>query len=500
MERCYPRIVFSSLRGGAGKTTISVAVVAALQKRGIDIIPFKKGPDYIDAAWLALAASKPCYNLDSFLMRPEQVARSFSRRRTAGSWAVIEGNRGLYDGVDSAGAYSTAELAKLVKAPVILILDCDKVTRTAAAMVRGCQCLDPEVDIRGVILNRVSGSRHSSVIARAVQDSCGLPVFGAIRRRHDFPLLQRHLGLVPPQEHDNVAEVIRQAVSLAEDELDLDGIIRIAQSAASWKDDAFIHREDGSKTVTGPVSIGIIRDRAFQFYYQENIEALVDCGARIVDVSAIDDKVLPRLDALYIGGGFPESHARALSSNEGFRRSLREAAEGGLPIYAECGGLMYLGDSLVVGDKSYPMVGALPVVFGMEKRPQGHGYTVAEVVDVNPFFPVGMRMSGHEFHYSRILSTKREGVHTAYRLLKGTGIGENRDALCRKNILAAFTHLHALGTPQWADLLVEKARQHRITTTKSRRHCSWWNNDARPTDEESDQIMTATGDSIYGAN
>ena len=219
-----------------------------------------------------------------------------------------------------------------------------------------------------------------------------------------------------------------------------------------------------------------------------------------MDISAIDDKVLPRLDALYIGGGFPETQARALSSNEGFRRSLRAAAEAGLPIYAECGGLMYLGESLVVGDKSYPMVGALPVVFGMEKRPQGHGYTVAEVVDINPFFPVGMRMSGHEFHYSRILSAKREGVHTAYRLLKGTGIGENRDALCRNNILAAFTHLHALGTPQWAGLLVEKARQHRITTTKSRRHCSGWSGDASQTDEESDQTMTVTGDSNYAAN
>jgi len=267
--------------------------------------------------------------------------------------------------------------------------------------------------------------------------------------------------LVPPQEHDNVADVIRQAVYLAESELDIDGLIRIAQHAASLKDPVFPQTEAGNKTSGEPVSVGIIRDRAFQFYYQENIEALADCGARIVDVSAIDDRILPRLDALYIGGGFPETQARALSANESFRRSLLEAAEGGLPIYAECGGFMYLGESLVVGDRSYPMVGALPVVFGMEKRPQGHGYTVADVVGINPFFPVGMRLTGHEFHYSRILSCKRGGVHTAYRLLKGTGMGESRDALCRKNILAAFTHLHALGTPQWAGLLVEKARQYR---------------------------------------
>ncbi len=460
MERHCPRLVFASLRGGAGKTAISVAVVAALRKRGIDIVPFKKGPDYIDAAWLSLAASKPCHNLDAFLMGPEQVVRSFYRR-AAGSWGVVEGNRGLYDGVNSAGAYSTAELAKMIKAPVILVVDSDKVTRTAAAMVRGCQCLDPEVDIRGVILNRVGSNRHSSVITRAVRESCGLPVFGAIPRIADFPFLERHLGLVPPQEHDNVADVIRQAVFLAESELDIDGLIRIAQSAASWKDDIALQAEPGNRASGEPVSVGIIRDRAFQFYYRENIEALAECGARIVDLSAIDDKVLPRLDALYIGGGFPETQAEALSANESFRRSLLEAAEGGLPIYAECGGFIYLGESLVIGDRRYPMVGALPVVFGMEKRPQGHGYTVADVVGINPFFPVGMRLTGHEFHYSRILACKRGEVHTAYRLLKGTGMGENRDALCRKNILASFTHLHALGTPQWAELLIEKARQYR---------------------------------------
>jgi cobyrinic acid a,c-diamide synthase len=461
MDRPCPRLVFAALRGGAGKTTISVAVVTALQKRGIRVVPFKKGPDYIDTAWLARAASKPCYNLDAFLMGREQVVRSFSRRFTEGSLALIEGNRGLFDGVNAEGEFSTAELAKLLEAPVVLIVDCDKVTRTMAAMVLGCRHLDPDVDIRGVILNRVSGSRHASVIGKSVEDHCHLPVFGAIPRMTDFPFPERHLGLIPPQEHDHVGEALNCAAAVAEDNLDLDRIIQVAKSALPWKVDAFPRFSSGERTGQEPVAIGVIRDRAFQFYYPENIEALKDCGAGIIDISAVEDKILPPVDALYIGGGFPETQARQLSENEGFRRSLRRAAESGLPIYAECGGFIYLGESLTIGDHHYPMVGALPVTFGMEKRPQGHGYTTVDVDGENPFFPIGARFNGHEFHYAHILTWTKGDEHTAYRILRGTGMEGKRDGLCRKNILAGFTHLHALGTPQWADGLVGQARRRR---------------------------------------
>jgi cobyrinic acid a,c-diamide synthase len=205
----------------------------------------------------------------------------------------------------------------------------------------------------------------------------------------------------------------------------------------------------------------VIRDRAFQFYYPENIEALCALGARIVEISAIRDSALPPVDALYIGGGFPETQAGLLAENEAFRRSLREAAEEGLPIYAECGGFMFLGETLIAGDRHYPMVGFLPVAFEMEKRPQGHGYTVVDVERENPFFPVGTRLKGHEFHYSRILSWEEDKGQLAFRVKRGVGIDGGRDGLCRKNVLASFTHLHALGTPRWAEGLVDRARWYR---------------------------------------
>jgi cobyrinic acid a,c-diamide synthase len=236
MSRPCPRLVIGALRGSAGKTTLCAALAAALHKRGVTVIPFKKGPDYIDAAWLALAASNPCYNLDTFMMGREQVVRSFSRHAPSGAIALIEGNRGLYDGSNPEGEHSSAELAKLIKAPVILVIDCDKVTRTAAAMVLGCQRFDPEVDIRGVILNRVAGTRHAEVVRRSLEDHCGLSILGTVPRMADIPFLERHLGLIPPQEHDGISQALQRAADIAGDFLDMEGLIKIAQSAASWED------------------------------------------------------------------------------------------------------------------------------------------------------------------------------------------------------------------------------------------------------------------------
>jgi cobyrinic acid a,c-diamide synthase len=455
----------AALRGGAGKTTLSVAMTVALRKQGITVAPFKKGPDYIDAAWLSQAASGPCYNLDTYLMGSEQVARSFSCHAAEGEGAVsiIEGNRGLFDGVNAAGVFSTAELAKLLRAPVILIVDCDKVTRTAAAMVLGCRNLDPEVDIRGVILSRVNGSRHAAVIRQSIEEYTGLHVYGTVPRLPDLPFVQRYLGLIPPEEDSRMHQALEKAGTIARDYLDIPGLLGVARSAAPWKIDAFPKPTWSTKTVEEPITIGVIKDTAFQFYYQENIEALTDQGAKVVLISALDEKVLPPVDALYIGGGFPETQAGRLAENASFRLSLKEAAEAGLPIYAECGGFIYLGKSLTIDDKHYPMVGALPVEFGMERRPQGHGYTTLTVDQENPFFPIGTTILGHEFHYCRILSQRDDETHTAYRVVRGTGIDGQRDGLCRKNILAGFTHLHALGTPEWAGALLDRASQNRQT-------------------------------------
>lgn len=462
MSRFCPRLVVAALRGGAGKTTITVALAVALQRRGLSVVPFKKGPDYIDAAWLGQAVGGPCYNLDTFLIGRTQVLDSFTRRAREGSISLIEGNRGLFDGMNHEGEHSTAELARLLSAPVILVVDCDKVTRTTAAMVLGCQRMDPDLNIQGVILNRVGGERHAALATKSVEDICRVPVFGCVPRVDDLPFPQRHLGLVPPQEHHRVQAALNKAGDIADRYLDMTGIIQAARSAPQWEHIASDATPGPAASDScKPVAIGIIRDAAFQFYYQENIEALAEGGARIVEISAIEDKFLPAIDALYIGGGFPETQAELLAGNETFRRSLREAAENGLPIYAECGGFIYLGESLTVGDVQYPMVGALPVAFKMEKRPQGHGYTVLEVARENPFFPVGARLNGHEFHYCRIVSSRAGDDQCAYRVIRGTGMGGGRDGLVRKNILAGFSHLHAAGAPQWASALIDKARSYR---------------------------------------
>ena len=460
MSRPCPRLIIGALRGSAGKTTLCAALAAALYKRGVTVIPFKKGPDYIDAAWLAMAASNPCYNLDTFMMGRTQVARSFSRHAPSDAISLIEGNRGLYDGSSPEGEHSSAELAKLIKAPVVLVIDCDKVTRTAAAMVLGCQRFDPEVDIRGLILNRVAGTRHAAVVRRSLEDHCGIPVFGTVPRMADIPFSERHLGLIPPQEHDQILQALQMAADIAGNYLDMEGLIQVAQSAPPWED-LLVPDVLPADEPADPVTIGVIRDRAFQFYYPENIEALVREGARVIEVSAISEEKLPSVDALYIGGGFPETQAGLLADNKAFRSSLRDAAEHGLPIYAECGGLMFLGESLTVGDKHYPMVGFLAISFGMEKRPQGHGYTVLHVEEENPFYPVGTEINGHEFHYSRILSRKEDDGHLAFRVERGIGVDGKRDGLCRKNVLATFTHVHALGTREWAEGLVGRARRFR---------------------------------------
>jgi cobyrinic acid a,c-diamide synthase len=457
MTGFFPRLVTAALRGGAGKTTLSLGLIAAWKKLGRNVAAFKKGPDFIDSAWLSLAAQRPCRNLDTYLLGPQIVQQSFGQNAESRGVSLIEGNRGLYDGMDSRGTHSTAELAKLLRAPVVLILDCNKVTRTLAAMVLGCQRLDPEVDIRGVILNQVARSRQEQVLRAAIADSCHLPVLGSVPRMDDFPFPERHLGLTPPQEHQWVARALERAAETAQKYLDLEGIWKIAWNAPplSWERGA--EKEKAERRPSLQPVIGVLKDSAFQFYYPENLQALAERGARLIEISAVRERELPGMDALYIGGGFPETHAEQLADNLSFRRSLRGAIEDGLPVYAECGGLMYLGESLEVDGRHYPMAGALPVAFAMEKRPQGHGYTLLEVERENPFYPLGQVLKGHEFHYSRVLSLKEDQVYFAFRVKRGAGIKDQKDGMGYKNVLATYSHVHALGCEEWADGLIRRA-------------------------------------------
>lgn len=460
-----PRIVVAALRGGAGKTLLSLGIAAALKKRGQKIAAFKKGPDYIDAAWLSLAAQEPCHNLDFFLMGKEAVQHSFWTKSSAADFSIVEGNRGLFDGMDKEGSQSTAELAKLIESPVILIVEGDKITRTAAALVLGCQKLDPKVEIKGVILNRIARPRHEEIIRQAITNICQLPVLGAIPRLKNFPLPERHLGLIPPPEHTFVEEALKKAEEIVEENVDLKQIWEIAHSAPPRSAEILEKGKEPNysnfRKNSIKFKIGVIKDSAFQFYYPENIATLQEKGATIIELSPIKKDYLANLDALYIGGGFPETNAELLANNISFRNSLRLAIEKGLPVYAECGGLIFLGQSLTIGTKDYPMVGALPIAFAMEKDPQGHGYTILEVKRENPFFPKGLILRGHEFHYSRVLWFKEGSAYLAMQMKRGLGIDGQKDGFCYRNILAMFSHIHAAGCPEWAEGLVRKAINYR---------------------------------------
>jgi cobyrinic acid a,c-diamide synthase len=456
-----PRILVAGLSGGGGKTLVSVGLTAAWTRRGRTVAAFKKGPDYIDAAWLSQAAGRPCRNLDLFLMSPEAITGSLAGAAGAADVAVVEGNRGLFDGADARGSFSTAELSKLLATPVVLVVDATKCTRTAAALVLGCQRLDRRVPLRGVILNRTAGARHVAVLREAIEDACGVPVLGALPKLERDPFPERHLGLVPPVESEDGQGAVERSASLVEEHLDLDALWRVAHDAPPLEAHASPEawaRPDGSSEIA---RIGVFRDAAFQFYYPENLEALEREGAALTWISPLADAALPDVDALYIGGGFPETFADRLAANTHFRESLRQAVEDGLPVYAECGGAVYLGEKLLMHERQIPMSAAVPAVYGFGDRLDGHGYTTLETVKPNPFYPVSTALKGHEFHYTFLRSVIAEHVTFAFRVHKGHGFDGHRDGLCYRNVLASYTHVHALGTEEWAPSLVRVAARRR---------------------------------------
>ena len=456
-----PGVVVAALRGGSGKTIFSVGIIAALRSLGRSVSPFKKGPDYIDAGWLALAAGRPCYNLDTFLIDRDTILGSYHSHTQNADFSVIEGNRGLYDCIDTKGETSTAELSKLLGLPVILCLDATKTTRTMAAVVGGIAAFDPDVSIGGVVLNRVAGSRHQSILTRSIEEYTGIPVLGAVPKLREQGFPERHMGLVPTPEHSWAEPAIDAIRTVAQKHLDLERIQEIAATATSIRIPG--QRQAARQAFDNPPRIGILRDSAFQFYYPENLEALEAAGASLVFASPLTDRQLPPLDALYIGGGFPETHARELEKNSALRHQLKSLAEDGLPIYAECGGLMYLGQRLSLAEGDFEMAGVLPAVFGFSKRPQGHGYTIVQVERENPFYSPGQTLLGHEFHYSSVKEWRGDDTSLAFAMQRGAGFIHGRDGVCVNNVLATYTHIHALGTPQWARAMVENALRFRTS-------------------------------------
>ncbi len=446
-----PRIIVAALKGGSGKTILSLGLTSAWRGIGHRVAAFKKGPDFIDSGWLSFAAGRPCYNLDPFLMNPEQIVNSLLLNSAGADISVIEGNRGLFDGLDLDGCCSTGELGKIIKSPVVLIVDVTMATRTVAALVMGCQKFDPELRISGVILNRVAGLRQESLAKNAVEQYCGLPVVGAVPKLKQNIFPERHMGLVPQLESDYAEKAIAWARDIAEKHLDLKALWNLAHEAPPLD-----YPPEGKKEESGlvlpesPPRIGVIRDKSFWFYYPENLDQMKKLGAHLVEINSLEDRELPAIDALYIGGGFPETQAQALADNVTFRASLKERIEEGLPVYAECGGLMVLGKALVVDGKEFPMVGALPLSLVLEKKPQGHGYTILEVKERNPFYSIGEKLKGHEFHYSKAVLHPSDDTRAVFKVLRGEGIDGQKDGLCRKNMLATYTHIHAGGNPEWA--------------------------------------------------
>ncbi|MFP5266504.1 MAG: cobyrinate a,c-diamide synthase [Acidobacteriota bacterium] len=460
----YPsRLVIAGLAGDSGKSIVSLAILRRLSSSGSSVHAFKKGPDYIDSAWLSWASQHPARNLDTWMMGFDRAALSFQRHAATDGLNLIEGNRGLFDGSDASGTHSTAELAKALQAPVLLVVNVAKMTRTAGALVLGCRHLDPALNLAGVILNRVHGSRHESVVRASIEAATGIPVVGAVPSIGADILPDRHLGLVTPSDYTGI-DCLPEVLEKVAEKLDMDQILSIAAqapplSSPSTADPGLPSCPGSSKAQPAP-RIVVLRDAAFNFYYPENLEALASGGAELVFHSSMEDGPLPEdVDAIYIGGGFPEVHAARISSNAGFLNSLAAAATRNVPIYAECGGLMLLARSIEWGGKQYPMAGVLPVDVALEDTHQGHGYVEMIVTESNPFFPRDTVLRGHEFHYSSI-ATRTGRPSTACAVRRGTGAFDKRDGLILGSVWASYTHIHASANPQWAEGMLLAARLH----------------------------------------
>jgi cobyrinic acid a,c-diamide synthase len=449
-------ILISAAWRSSGKTTVATGLIAGLVGRGLTVQPFKKGPDYIDPQWLGLAAGRPCRNLDLHLQGDAEVAAHWARHAAGCDVAVVEGNLGLHDGLDLEGADSNAALARKLQLPVVLVLNARGMARGAAALLHGLATFDPTIRIAGVVLNRVAGARHEGKLRAAIERFTRIPVLGAIGEDPRLGVVERHLGLVPAGEVEDAKDRIaamREAVCAG---IDLDAIVAIARTAAPV----------GAPPPQAPapvarLRIGIARDRAFGFYYADDLEAFRDAGAELVAVDTLHDRCLPEVDGLFIGGGFPEVLGAELAANAGFRASLREGIEEGLPVYAECGGLMYLARSLSWRGHTWEMVGALPADVVMHAKPVGKGYVRLVETAEHPWGAgEGTVVRAHEFHYST-LAHADPGLRYAFRMERGEGADGKRDGIVHRNVLATYAHQRSVGGNDWVRRFLAQVASHK---------------------------------------
>lgn len=451
-----PRLILAGLSGGAGKTILTLGLCRAWKRQGYKVKPFKKGPDYIDAAWLGLAAKAPSTNLDPFLVQPEKLPAIFWNELAQYDVGVVEGNRGIFDGKDLTGSCSTAEISRILDIPLILIVDCTKMTRTVAALVKGVKDFEPDLNLAGVILNRTAGDRHRAILKECVEHYTGVPVMGCLPKIKPNPIPERHMGLTSDREYEG-QQALETVADIAEEFLDLDAMWLAANKTPPAPLDVDSIELYPKNPQYHNVPIGYIRDDAFWFYYQENLEALRAAGANMVELSLLDTREWPDIYGLYLGGGFPETLAAKLAENTRARQRVRSLAEMGAPVYAECGGFMYLGESITYKGETFPMSGVFPVATKLLPKPQGLGYVESEVVHDNPFFKTGSTVRGHEFHYSRCIAPDGAVLTLGLKMQRGEGLLAGFDGLIYKNTFAAYTHVHALGAPEWAPNFVDAA-------------------------------------------
>ena len=445
-------LVVAGVGSGVGKTTVACALMAAFRRRGRLVQPFKVGPDYIDPSHHGRAAGVPARNLDAVLVPPAVMRRLFERAASRADVAIVEGVMGLFDGrtgADDEG--STAQVAKLLGAPVVVVVDVSKTARTAGAIALGCVDFDPELDVVGFILNRVASPGHEQTAREAIQAATGRPVFGAIPHDPLLEIPERHLGLVPAHGGQAGAELIERLADAAEQHLHVDRLWDAAgpRQRASVEGEPLPtvppHRAPGPR-------IAVARDAAFSFYYEDSLELLEAAGAELAPFSPLADATLPLgAQGVYIGGGFPELFAGELSANESLRRAIRGAAERGVPIYGECGGLMYLGEVLTdFAGREHRMAGVVPMRSIMQQGRVSVGYRTARAVRSSPLLEAGQQVMGHEFHYSALAAPVSEET-AAYRLAERGGACEG---YARGNVLASYVHVHFGADPRLAPRFV----------------------------------------------
>jgi len=461
-----PRLLISAAHKSSGKTTITIGLCAALNARGIKVQPFKKGPDFIDPMWLSTASGRVCRNLDFYLMDRDEIVKTHQRHAAGADVSLIEGNNGLYDGLDLDGSDSNAALAKLLQAPVVLVINTRGMTRGIAPLILGYQAFDRDIRIAGVILNNLGGDRHESKLRSVVEHYTDVPVIGAVHHDKRLEIVERHLGLMPSNEAEAAMRRVNEIGALVGAQVDLDRLLAAASSAPPLP--VSTDHEAGPRAFPPPqIRIGWAKDRAFGFYYAEDLDALRAAGAELVELDTLSDKRLPDVDGLFIGGGFPELFMKELEANESLRAEIRQRIEDGMPVYAECGGLMYLARSVTWHGQKHDMVGVIPGDVLMHEKPVGRGYIRLNETGENPWPNLASltpprEVRGHEFHYSSLENLDTRGLKFAYEVKRGHGIDGHRDGIVYKNVLASYAHLRSLENYNWAARFAAFVRQVKV--------------------------------------